>query len=104
MTYVVRSPAAERDLEDVWLTIAADDICRRRPRIVRAIGAKIERLADHPRIGPATLGHPTSDAHAQSRGRISFSIETHPDTDEGPVAAVEIVRIVDGRRDLTNLL
>jgi toxin ParE1/3/4 len=29
--------------------------------------------------------------------------ETHPDTDEGPINAVEIVRIVDGRRNLKNL-
>jgi len=26
--------------------------------------------------------------------------ETHPDTDDGPVDWVEIVRVVDGRRDL----
>jgi toxin ParE1/3/4 len=29
--------------------------------------------------------------------------ETHPDTDEGPVREVEIIRIVDGRRDLAHL-
>jgi len=29
--------------------------------------------------------------------------ETHPDTDEGLVDEVEIVRVVDGRRDLTGL-
>jgi hypothetical protein len=29
--------------------------------------------------------------------------ETHPDKDEGPVEVVEIVSLVDGRRDLTNL-
>ena len=29
--------------------------------------------------------------------------ETHPDTDEGPLDEVEIVRVVDGRRDLTKL-
>lgn len=28
---------------------------------------------------------------------------TDPDTDDGPVNAVEIVRIVDGRRDLAGL-
>jgi toxin ParE1/3/4 len=26
--------------------------------------------------------------------------ETNPDTDEGPVSSVEVVRILDGRRDL----
>ena len=29
--------------------------------------------------------------------------QTHPDTDDGQVDAVEIVRVVDGRRDLTIL-
>ncbi|WP_313906200.1 hypothetical protein [Rhizobium leguminosarum] len=29
--------------------------------------------------------------------------ETHPDTDEGEVQAVEIVRVVDGRGDLAAL-
>jgi toxin ParE1/3/4 len=28
---------------------------------------------------------------------------TDPDTEEGPVGAVEIVRIVDGRRDLSGM-
>jgi toxin ParE1/3/4 len=28
---------------------------------------------------------------------------TLPDTDEGPVVAVEIIRIVDGRRDLSGM-
>jgi toxin ParE1/3/4 len=26
---------------------------------------------------------------------------TQPDTDDGPISEVEIVRVVDGRRDLT---
>jgi toxin ParE1/3/4 len=30
--------------------------------------------------------------------------ETQPDTDEGPVETVGIVRVVDGRRDLTALI
>jgi toxin ParE1/3/4 len=29
--------------------------------------------------------------------------EAHPDTDEGLIDEVEIVRVVDGRRDLTSL-
>jgi toxin ParE1/3/4 len=30
--------------------------------------------------------------------------ETHPDTEDGPVDWVEIVRVVDGRRDLAKLI
>jgi toxin ParE1/3/4 len=36
-------------------------------------------------------------------GRYLVLFETRPDTDDGPVDAVEILRVVDGRRDLTNL-
>ena len=30
--------------------------------------------------------------------------ETHPDTDDGPIDSVEIVRMVDGRRNLKTKL
>jgi toxin ParE1/3/4 len=36
-------------------------------------------------------------------GPYLILFETHPDTNEGPVDRVEIVRVVDGRRDLTDL-
>jgi toxin ParE1/3/4 len=51
VTRVVISPAAEHDLEHIWVTIAADNPPTA-TRILRAIGAKIGRLADHPRLGP----------------------------------------------------
>ena len=34
-------------------------------------------------------------------GAYLLLYETHPDTDDGPVDSVEIVRVVNGRRDLT---
>ena len=51
VTHVFRSPAADRDLEDIWLTIAADNPAAA-TRMVRAIGARIDHLAEHPRLGP----------------------------------------------------
>ena len=51
MTRVFRSPAAERDLEDIWLTIATDNPTAA-TRMVRALGARIDQLAEHPRLGP----------------------------------------------------
>ena len=36
-------------------------------------------------------------------GRYLVLYETDPDTNEGPVRTVEVVRIVDGRRDLPRL-
>jgi toxin ParE1/3/4 len=37
-------------------------------------------------------------------GPYLILFETRPDTDEGPVDAVEVLRVVNGRRDLTNLV
>lgn len=101
MTRVSLSPAAERDLEDIWLTIAADNPGAA-TRMVRAIGARIDRLTQHPRLGPRRPDiRPTVRMLVEGPYLILF--ETHPDTDEGPVDQVEVVRIVDGRRDLTSL-
>jgi toxin ParE1/3/4 len=83
------------------LTIAADNPPAA-TRMVRAIGARIDRLAEHPRLGPRRPNiRPTARVLVEGPYLIFF--ETHPDTDEGPVDQVEIVRVVDGRRDLTSL-
>jgi len=37
------------------------------------------------------------------QGPYLILYETHPDADEGPVEEVEIVPVVDGRRDLESL-
>jgi len=58
VTRVVITPAAERDLEDIWLTIAPNNV-RAATRLLRSIGKKIELLADFPRLG--TRRPPTSD-------------------------------------------
>jgi toxin ParE1/3/4 len=101
VTRVFRSPAAERDLEDIWLTIATDNPTAA-TRMVRALGARIDRLAEHPRLGPRRRDlRPTVRVLVEGPYLILF--ETHPDTDEGPVDQVEIVRVVDGRRDLTSV-
>jgi len=101
VTQVFISPAADDDLEDIWLTIAADDPAAA-TRIVRAIGAKIDHLADHPRRGPRR-----QDIQPAARILIEWPYlvlyEIHPDTDDGPVDEVETVRVVDRRRDLTKL-
>lgn len=101
MTAVLLSPVAERDLEDIWLAIAADNR-RAATRILRLIAARIEGLADHPRLAPRR-----KDIRPGARmlvvGRYLVLYETHPDTDEGPLDSVEIVRVIDGRRDFPSL-
>ena len=101
MTRVVISPAAEHDLEDIWLTIAAEHPLTA-TQVLRAIGAKITHLADHPRLGPRRTDIRPA-ARMLVEGPYLILFQTHPDTDEGPVDEVEIIRVVDGRRDLTHL-
>jgi toxin ParE1/3/4 len=72
------------------------------PRILLAISEKIELLRNHPRLGPRRSDI-ADGARLLIEGHFLVLYETHPDTDEGPVEAVEIVGIVDGRRDLTEL-
>ena len=89
-------------MEEIWLTIAADNPSAA-TRIVRAIGARIDQLADHPRLGPRRPDIQRA-ARVLVEGPYLILFETHPDTDEGLVEWVEIVRVIDGRRDLPNLL
>jgi len=98
---IVITARAERDLEDIWLTIAANNP-RAATRIVRAIGKKIDLLADFPRIGTRRPDiRPEMRMMVQRPYLVLYAI--HPDTDEQVVDTVEIVRIVDGRRDLRRL-
>ncbi len=102
MTRVDRSPAAERDLEDIWLAIAADNPSAA-TRVLRAIGARIDQLGHHPRLGPRRPDL-SPRARVLVEGPYLIFFETHPDTDEGPVDWVEVVRVVDGRRDLPSVV
>ncbi|MGP0091300.1 MAG: type II toxin-antitoxin system RelE/ParE family toxin [Xanthobacteraceae bacterium] len=101
MTRVFISPAADRYLEEIWLMIAADNPAVA-TRLIRSIGAKIAHLANHPRRGPRRQDIQPA-ARILIEGPYLVLYETHPDTDDGPVDEVEIVRVVDGRRDLTRL-
>jgi toxin ParE1/3/4 len=69
---------------------------------LRKIGGQIDRLATHPRLGPRR-----PDVRPAVRTLVVppyvILFETYPDADEGPVREVEIVRVVDGRRDLARL-
>jgi toxin ParE1/3/4 len=98
---VVISRPADRDLQEIWLTIAPDDAAAA-TRLVRTIGAKINLLGSRPRLGPRRP-YIRPAMRALVEGPYLILYETHPDTDDGPIDEVEIVRVVDGRRDLTGL-
>jgi toxin ParE1/3/4 len=95
------SPQSREDVLEIYVIIGLDNPAAAE-RVYTAIEAKAEALAHFPRLGPRR-----PDIRPRARilveGPYLILFETHPDTDEGPVDRVEIVRVVDGRRDLTNL-
>jgi len=62
----------------------------------------VELLIEHPRLGER---HQEVFRTARMLVEAPFVVlyETRPDTDDGPIHTVEIVRVVDGRRDLSAL-
>ena len=96
------TPQAREDLLDVYVTISLDNPDAAE-RIYAAIEAKTELLASHPRLGPRRPEIRPSARLLVERPYVIL-YETHPNTDHGPVDEVEIVRVIDGRRDLTTLV
>jgi toxin ParE1/3/4 len=98
---VLWSPRAREDLVEIYMTIGIE-----RPdaaeRYFDRIEEKVQRLQDQPRRGPRR-----SDIRPGARMLVEapyfILYETIPDTDEGPLESVVIVRVVDGRRDLPSL-
>ncbi|TGT61444.1 type II toxin-antitoxin system RelE/ParE family toxin [Mesorhizobium sp. M00.F.Ca.ET.170.01.1.1] len=98
---VVWSPAARADLVDIYVTIGSESI-RAADRYYDWIEERALQLADQPRMG---VSRPDIRPSARMLVAAPFILlyETIPDTDDGPVERVEIVRVVDGRRDLSRL-
>lgn len=99
---LVWTPQAREDLIEIYTFIGADSPSAAE-RIFDAIESKAEMLLRHPRLG---VRRP--DIRPSTRmlveGSYLILYETHPDSDEGRIDRVEIVRIVDGRRNLKGLL
>jgi toxin ParE1/3/4 len=91
-------PQAPEDLRDIYATIgfASPDAAE---RLYTSIEAKADMLVHYPRLGRRRADiRPGTSVLIEERYLILY--ETHLDTDEGPVDQVEIVRVVDGRRNL----
>jgi toxin ParE1/3/4 len=91
---IVRSPAAESDLIDIWLTIANDSPLAA-DRFLEAIADRILQLAAFPESG-ARRPDIATEARALTIGSylaIYRITEKH----------VEIVRVVHGARDVSTL-
>jgi toxin ParE1/3/4 len=96
------TPAAREDSIEIYIYIGFDNQSAAE-RIFHALQTKAELLTEYPRLGPRR-----PDIRSSTRmlieGQYLILYETHPDSDSGHINQVEIVRIVDGRRNLKNIL
>ncbi len=89
------TPAAEQDLQDVWLYIAQDNT-RAADKLLDRIEVQCELLANHPQLGPA-------------RDDIAKGLRYQPLANylilyRVIAQGVEIVRVVHGARNIIDLL
>lgn len=91
---IVRQPAAKADLIAIWNYVAAESP-RAADRLLDEIDRQISRLGDFPEIG-ARRDEIAPDARVLVSGRylILYRVEA---------GVVEIIRVVHGARDLSDL-
>lgn len=98
---LVWTQLAREDLIEIYTYIGLDNPSAAE-RIFDAVEAKALLLVDYPRLGVRR-----SEIRPSTRmlveGPYLILYETYPDCDEGGIDEIEIVRIVDGRRNLKNL-
>lgn len=101
MTQLVFSRQADEELRAIWRCIAVENEAAA-DRILLALFNRIEQLRHHPYLGPRRPDIREA-ARMLVEGNYLVLYENHPGLDEGPVDWVEIVSVVDGRRDLSEL-
>ena len=95
------TPRAEEDLIEIYSYIALDSLAAA-DRVLARLESSVEILARNPRIF-ARRPDISASTRVLIEGPYLVLYETRPDTDQGPIRSVEIVRVVDGRRNLKNL-
>ncbi len=98
---LVWPPQAQEDLIEIYTYIGLDNPSAAE-RVFDALRTKAELLAESPRLG-VRRHEIRPSARMLVEGPYLILYETHPDSDEGSIDEVEIIRIVDGRRNLKNL-
>jgi toxin ParE1/3/4 len=95
---LVWSNQARTDLLEIYVMIGLEQPAAAE-RYFDRIEAKAELLRSQPRMGVRRpdIG-PTVRMLVEAPYLLLY--RTDPDTDDGPIGAVEIIRVIDGRRDL----
>lgn len=99
---VVWHPRARQELSEIYIAVGRENP-RAADRLYTVIEAKINLLADYPRMGPRRDDIARGVRILTERPYIVI-YEIAPEAEEGRVDTVTIVRIVDGRRNLARLL
>ena len=94
-------PRSRTDLLEIYATIALDKPLAAEHWLTN-IEARAAMLAEHPRLG-VRRPELTNSARMVSVGNYLIVYQTHPDTDEGAVDEIEIVRVMHGNRDLSRV-
>jgi len=95
------SPQARIDLLEIYVAIGMDSVDAAE-RIYTDVESKAVSLIQFPRLG-VRRSEIARTARMLVEGSYLLLYETNPDTDAGPIEWIEIVRVVDGRRDLSVL-
>jgi toxin ParE1/3/4 len=95
------TPQAREDLLDIYVTIGLDNPSAAE-RVYTAIEDVANRLISQPRLG-VRRPEIAPSAKLLTEGSYLLLYETHPDTNDGPIRRIEIVRIVHGHRDMTRI-
>jgi toxin ParE1/3/4 len=100
-TKLVWSNQARADLLEIYVMIGLEQLAAAE-RYFDRIEAKADLLKSQPRMGVRRPDiRPSLRMLVETPSLLLYS--TDPDTDEGPIGAVEIIRVVDARRDLRGL-
>lgn len=100
-TNLLWTPQAREDLLDIYVAIGLDSPAAAE-RMLSALEERALELSQTPRMG-VRRPEIASAARMLVEGSYLILYETHPDSDEEPIEAVEIVRIVHGHRDLSHI-
>jgi toxin ParE1/3/4 len=98
---LVWSNQARADLLEIYAMIGLEQPAVAE-RYFDRIEAKVQLLKSQPRMGVRR-----SDIHPSMRMLVEapylLLYRTEPDTEDGPINAVEIIRVIDGRRNLSSI-
>jgi len=98
---LIWSPQARDDLLKLYIDIGIEQPLAAE-KYYNRIESKASLLIEQPRMGIRRRDIQRSLRMLVEAPFVIF-YETHPDSDEGAVEAIEIVRVVNGRQDLPSL-